>query len=149
MTAIHIAGQQSAASIHSGVAAKWTGNLCLAAILQHNCLCSVGSGTLGKIVRRALLSALLYPLELLRCDDLQFWKYLRDALSASEYAGVSDIDEDVLDGGVMEWLTGAEVDEALLLECGRGFPPTIAVLIRQLENAPDSGGFHRVYLNVK
>ena len=125
VTAIHIAGQQSTAGIHSGIAAKWTGNFCFAAILQRNCLCAVGSGTLSQIVRRSLLPAFLHTLELLRRDNLQVRKYLRDTLTASEYTGVSNIDENVLDGGVMERLTRAEVEKALLLECGRGFPPTI------------------------
>ena len=34
---------------------------------------------------------------MLRRNDLQIRKYLRDAFTASEYAGVSDIDKDVLD----------------------------------------------------
>ena len=149
MTAIHIAGQQSTAGIHSGITAKRAGNPCFAAILQRNCLCAVGSGTLSQIVRRSLLPAFLHTLELLRRDNLQVRKYLRDTLTASEYTGVSNIDENVLDGGVMERLTRAEVEKALLLECGRGFPPTIAVLIRQLENAAHSRGFHGVDLNIK
>jgi len=149
VTAIHIAGQQSTAGIHSGITAKRAGNPCFAAILQRNCLCAVGSGTLSQIVRRSLLPAFLHTLELLRRDNLQVRKYLRDTLTASEYTGVSNIDENVLDGGVMERLTRAEVEKALLLECGRGFPPTIAVLIRQLENAAHSRGFHGVDLNIK
>lgn len=149
MTAIHIAGQQSTAGIHSGIAAKWTGNFCLAAILQRNCLCAVGSGTLSQIVRRSLLPAFLHTLELLRRDNLQVRKYLRDTLTASEYTGVSNIDEDVLDGGVMERLTRAEVDEALLFERSGGFSATVAVLVGQIENAAHSRGFHGVDLNIK
>ena len=149
MTAIHIAGQQSTAGIHSGITAKRAGNPCFAAILQRNCLCAVGSGTLSQIVRRSLLPAFLHTLELLRRNDLQFGKYFRYAFTASQHAGIGDVDENILNGGIVKRLTGAEVDEALLLECGRGFPPTIAILICQLENAPDSGSLHRVYLNVK
>lgn len=149
MSAIHIAGQQSAAGIHSGVAAKRSGNFCLAAIFQRNCLCAVGSGTLSQIVRRSLLPALLHPLELLRRDDLQIRKYLRDARTASEYAGVSDIDEDILNGGVMERFTSAEIEKALLFERGGCFSATVAVLVCQIEDAAHSGGFHGVDLNIK
>ena len=130
MTAIHIAGQQSTAGIFSGITANRTGNLCFAAILQGDRLCSVGGNTLSQIVRRSLLPAFLHTLELLRRNDLQFGKYFRYAFTASQHAGIGDVDENILNGGIVKRLTGAEVDEALLLECGRGFPPTIAILIR-------------------
>lgn len=116
MTAIHIAGQQSTAGIFSGITAKRAGNLCFAAILQRDGFRSIGRSAFCKVVRRPLLPALLHTLELLRRDNLQVRKYLRDTLTASEYTGVSNIDENVLDGGVMEWLTRAEVEKALLFE---------------------------------
>ena len=144
MTAIHIAGQQSTAGIFSGITAKRAGNLCFAAILQRDGFRSIGRSAFCKVVRRPLLPALLHTLELLRRDNLQVRKYLRDTLTASEYTGVSNIDENVLDGGVMEWLTRAEVEKALLFERSGGFSATVAVLVGQIENAAHSRGFHGV-----
>lgn len=149
MTAIHIAGQQSTAGIFSGITAKRAGNLCFAAILQRDGFRSIGRSAFCKVVRRPLLPALLHTLELLRRDNLQVRKYLRDTLTASEYTGVSNIDENVLDGGVMEWLTRAEVEKALLFERSGGFSATVAVLVGQIENAAHSRGFHGVDLNIK
>ena len=142
MTAIHIAGQQSTAGIFSGITAKRAGNLCFAAILQRDGFRSIGRSAFCEVVRRPLLPPLLDTLELLRRNDLQFGKYFRYAFTASQHAGIGDIDEDILNGGIVKRLTGAEVDEAFLFERGRGFPPTIAVLIRQLENTPDSDSLH-------
>lgn len=88
-------------------------------------------------------------LELLRRNDLQFGKYFRYAFTASQHAGIGDIDEDILNGGIVKRLTGAEVEKALLFERSRGFSATVAVLVGQIKDTTHSSGFHGVDLNIK
>lgn len=149
MTAIHIAGQQSTAGIFSGIAANRTRNLCFAAILQCDGFRSIGRSAFCEVVRRPLLPPLLDTLELLRRNDLQFGKYFQYAFTTSQHAGIGDIDENILNGGIVKRFTGAEVDEALLFERGGCLSSAVAVLVGQIKDTAHSGGLHGVDLNIK
>ena len=96
---------------------------------------------------------------MLRRNDLQIRKYLRDAFTASEYAGVSDIDKDVLDSSeliTIEHHAAGQTPTVIVrhgeqLPCQRLYHQPChevlgGVLLRQ--DKEDSGLLHRKLLGV-